>query len=321
MIWFNLLAVVVVGYAAWTGYRRGGALIALEIASLALATALAFWLYREPGAWLRAHWGVTTGLANLSSLVALWLVGEVAAALVIRWLILPRLPKAWLHLSRVARGSGAGLNAAKVIGLVGLLVAVAQAVPLSTPGRAVIAPSATALAIAPVARWWRPVAASGLSRDVADSLATATVPDGPGDHKLVQLGFTAVGRVDAAAEADLLSRLNAERTSRHLPALTLNRQARLVGRAYAAQMLAGGYFGHIEPSGRTPFDRLRAGGVAFGAAGENLALAPTVAAAHTGLMNSAGHRANILAPGYRQVGIGIIDAGPNGFMVAQEFTD
>jgi uncharacterized protein YkwD len=59
--------------------------------------------------------------------------------------------------------------------------------------------------------------------------------------------------------------------------------------------------------------------VQFLTAGENLALAPTLSVAHTGLMNSPGHRANILRAQFGRVGIGIIDGGMRGFMVSHEF--
>jgi uncharacterized protein YkwD len=61
-------------------------------------------------------------------------------------------------------------------------------------------------------------------------------------------------------------------------------------------MFQQGFFAHVDQDGRSPFDRMKAGNVTFGAAGENLALAPTVQIAHDGLMNSPGHRANILNP-------------------------
>jgi uncharacterized protein YkwD len=94
-----------------------------------------------------------------------------------------------------------------------------------------------------------------------------------------------------------------------------------VARAYSADMFARGYFSHLDPDGKSPFDRMRAGDVEFGTAGENLALAPTLKLAHQGLMNSPGHRANILKPEYRTVGIGIVDGGAYGLMVTQDFTD
>jgi hypothetical protein len=41
--------------------------------------------------------------------------------------------------------------------------------------------------------------------------------------------------------------------------------------------------------------------------------------AHTGLMHSPGHRANILNPAFHRVGIGIIEGGVHGLMISQEF--
>src|SRR6185503_18152883 len=77
-----------------------------------------------------------------------------------------------------------------------------------------------------------------------------------------------------------------------------------------------GYFAHETPEGLSPFDRMRAANVRFLVAGENLALAPTLSLAHTGLMNSPGHRANILRPQFGRVGIGIMDGGMRGLRVA-----
>ena len=61
--------------------------------------------------------------------------------------------------------------------------------------------------------------------------------------------------------------------------------------------------------------------IEYSLAGENLALAPTVETAHKGLMNSKGHRENILDEDYRQMGIGVIDNGVYGKMFVQVFTD
>jgi len=71
----------------------------------------------------------------------------------------------------------------------------------------------------------------------------------------------------------------------------------------------------------SPFDRMRQGGARFRAAGENIALAPTVEVAHNGLMNSPGHRENILNPAFGRVGIGVEDGGLHGKMFTQNFTD
>jgi uncharacterized protein YkwD len=86
-------------------------------------------------------------------------------------------------------------------------------------------------------------------------------------------------------------------------------------------MFQQGYFAHVDPDGTTPFDRMKRGGVTFRAAGENLALAPTVDVAHEGLMNSPGHRANILNPSFHRIGIGVADGGMHGKMFTQNFAD
>jgi uncharacterized protein YkwD len=84
-------------------------------------------------------------------------------------------------------------------------------------------------------------------------------------------------------------------------------------------MFARGYFAHDTPEGRDPFERMREAKIRFETAGENLALAPTVQVAHRGLMNSPGHRANILNAQFGRVGIGIMDGGIRGLMISQEF--
>ena len=70
---------------------------------------------------------------------------------------------------------------------------------------------------------------------------------------------------------------------------------------------------------KDPFDRIRESNVQFKTAGENLALAPTLSIAHNGLMNSPGHRANILRPQFGRVGIGVLDSRRHGLMITQNF--
>jgi uncharacterized protein YkwD len=64
---------------------------------------------------------------------------------------------------------------------------------------------------------------------------------------------------------------------------------------------------------------MKKGKIVFLTAGENIALAQTLSVAHTGLMNSPGHRANILNPAYGRLGIGILDGGIYGLMITQNF--
>jgi uncharacterized protein YkwD len=120
-------------------------------------------------------------------------------------------------------------------------------------------------------------------------------------------------------EQRMLDLVNQERIAADLKPLLADPELTEVARRHSADMFARGYFAHDTPEGISPFDRMRAAKVSFTTAGENLALAPTIPVAHTGLMNSPGHRANILRPEFGRVGIGVMDGGMRGLMISQEF--
>ena len=122
-------------------------------------------------------------------------------------------------------------------------------------------------------------------------------------------------------EAEMLVMINEERQKHGLKPLQADPEMLQVARAHSQDMFAKGYFAHDDPEGKDPFDRMKAANIRFAAAGENLALAQTVEIAHVNLMNSPGHRANILNPAFGRVGIGILDGGFYGLMISQEFRD
>jgi len=127
--------------------------------------------------------------------------------------------------------------------------------------------------------------------------------------------------LDRNAEATMFAMVNQERTKQGTFQVVFNEQLADVGRRHCEDMFRRGYFSHYTPEGLSPFDRMINAGVTFNFAGENLALAPDVNLAMQGLMNSSGHRENILSPNFGKVGIGIIDGGIYGEMFCQEFTD
>jgi uncharacterized protein YkwD len=117
----------------------------------------------------------------------------------------------------------------------------------------------------------------------------------------------------------MLDLVNGERVKAGLQPLAPDAELTEVARKHSADMFARGYFSHYSPEGRSPFDRMREARVTYLTAGENLALAPTLTIAHNGLMNSPGHRANILRGQFGRVGIGVMDGGWRGLMISQEF--
>lgn len=123
-----------------------------------------------------------------------------------------------------------------------------------------------------------------------------------------------------AKEQQMVNLVNQERTSRGIAALTVDAQLVKVARMKSQDMINNNYFGHQSPKYGSPFDLMKSQGITYRYAGENLAGADTVQRAHTNLMNSAGHRANILNPNFTKIGVGVVQGGPYGLMISQEFT-
>jgi len=141
-------------------------------------------------------------------------------------------------------------------------------------------------------------------------------------NKVVALHYTVLnGSVDGKAEQQMFQMLNTQRIQQGLPPLAFDMKLRDVARSHAADMFKRGYFSHYSLEGVSPFDRMEKAGIGYQYAGENLALAPTTTLAMQGLMNSTGHRANILSPNFHKIGIGAINGGIYGEMYVQEFTN
>lgn len=92
-------------------------------------------------------------------------------------------------------------------------------------------------------------------------------------------------------------------------------------RLKASDMIKLNYFSHTSPTYGSPFDLMKMQGITYGFAGENLAGAGTVEIAHKNLVNSPGHRENLLNRNYKKIGVGIVSGGPYGKMFVQLFTD
>lgn len=120
-------------------------------------------------------------------------------------------------------------------------------------------------------------------------------------------------------ETQMINLVNQERTKNGLQPLTIDMRIIKTARMKSQDMIAKKYFDHQSPTYGSPFDLIKSQGITYKTAGENIAGAATVDKAHTLLMNSAGHRANILNPKYTKIGIGIIQGGPYGLMITQHF--
>ena len=142
----------------------------------------------------------------------------------------------------------------------------------------------------------------------------------PGSEKSINLHYSVTNaRVREELEGEMLELINGERAKGGLKPVEADPEMKVVARKHSRDMFARGYFSHVTPEGKTLADRVNASNVRFITAGENLALGPTLTICHNGLMNSPGHKANILHKGYGRVGIGILDGGKYGLMITQNF--
>lgn len=121
------------------------------------------------------------------------------------------------------------------------------------------------------------------------------------------------------AEQQMLDLVNQERAKAGLAPLKADLELTKLARLKSQDMISHNYFSHQSPTYGSPFDMMKSFGITYQTAGENIAGNSSVTGAHTALMNSTGHRANILNPNYTHIGIGIVSGGSYGIMFTQQF--
>ncbi|ABD54073.1 CAP domain-containing protein [Jannaschia sp. CCS1] len=139
-----------------------------------------------------------------------------------------------------------------------------------------------------------------------------------------------------ASEVELLmlELINQERTSRGLDPLTINNDLNASSEDHSQWMLNTDTFDHTGVGGSSATDRIEAAGYELEGSwqtAENIGwqsergaegIADDVADIHQSLMNSPGHRANILDPNLEDIGIGVETGdfeGFDGVMITQNF--
>lgn len=114
----------------------------------------------------------------------------------------------------------------------------------------------------------------------------------------------------AALRDSVLRQVNGERAQAGLPALAASRRLTLATQGHACSLASRERLTHRGRLGGSLRLRLRRLGYMFSMAGENLALGQdTPAQAVAGWMGSPGHRANVLAAGVQDFGLGVAIAG------------
>lgn len=114
----------------------------------------------------------------------------------------------------------------------------------------------------------------------------------------------------SALENEVIRLVNEVRVKNGLHALTANWELSRVARYKSQDMSDHHYFSHTSPTYGSPFQMIRAFGLSYRTAGENIAYGQaSPQAVVDAWMNSSGHRANILSSSYTQIGVGYVASG------------
>ena len=313
----DILLLLLVLLSVLGGYRRGFILGVLDLTGWVLSLLAGLRFYQPVARWLAVY---VQSLPQIWNRPLAFILIAVIVGVAIQLLgnaLLKRLPKEIHHrlpnrLLGIIPGFANGLITAAIAS------ALLLAIPLNEGLRERARASATVNRLAVYTERLEALLHPVFGEAIAETLNLLTVR--PESNERVSLSYRVVApRPRPELEAKMLELVNEERAAAGLRPLAPDPELAQVARQHSTDMFARGYFAHVTPEGRDPFERMREANVRFLTAGENLALAPTLQIAHTGLMRSPGHRANILQKDFGRVGIGIMDGGIHGLMVTQDF--
>ncbi len=314
----DISLVAAIAFGGWRGWRDGLLASLANLIGLAISLVVAFYAYEAVADWVLLIWTVPRSLANVLAFLLLAIVVDGLVSMVVllagRRLHPRRGNPDWWQFSGIVPGA---INVTVMAAYAASLI---LALPLDHPLKVAVRDSflgprlasVTALANAPIDPLVKPA--------LNDLSQLFTIE--PESKEFVTLPFSVQSpKVCADLEQGMIDLVNQERLERDIGSVAPNEALRDVGRSHSLDMFQRGYFSHYTPEGKDPFDRMDAAGIEYQSAGENLALAPTLEAAHTGLMNSPGHKRNILDPNFHKLGVGCYKSDRYGLMFSQEFSN
>lgn len=312
----DVLLILVVILATWAGWRKGFILGILDLLALGISLIGTFLLYPYLADFITKYISEEDTWTMPVSFLITYFILRLAIGLIINRVLADVSPESHYGGANRALGLLPGFINGMIYAtiLAALLLAIPLGKKISDETRA----SKLVTKITVPANWLEEKLSPVFNKAVERTMNRLTVK--PDTDEFVTLPYhTKRVMVREELEKQMLSMVNAERIKEGLNPVKADAELTEVARQHSRDMFARGYFSHVTPEGVGPFDRMRESGVRFTHAGENLALAQTLDIAHSGLMHSPGHRANILRPQFGRLGIGIIDGGVYGLMISQEF--
>lgn len=315
MNWIDFLLIFIVVASLWSGWQRGFITSAIDLAVLVGSFLSAFFFYEYVAGFFNRYISLGVWALPVAFLVVIVVARLILSTLFFQ-LVYKTPPKVHEHGANKFLGLLPGLFSGLINATI--IAALVLALPLWKELSIAARNSTIAEKLAVQVAWLDEKLSPVFDEAIDSSINKLTIK--PESGKSVDLQFTVSNaKVREDLEAKMLQLVNQERAKEGLPALKADPEIAKVARAHSIDMFARGYFSHYSPGGHSLKDRLRKQRIRFITAGENLALAPTIKLAHQGLMNSPGHRANILQPSFGRLGIGIVDGGIHGLMVTQNF--
>src|SRR4030042_3827411 len=318
MNWVDLVIILIIVVFALEGQRRGFFIQAVDILGFLIALIFSLTLYSQAAVFLGKLFDLPKIVANPVGFLLIWLVVET-----LYFTIFERLFKKFIYkfsnlfINKYFGFIPSVLNSLLFLAFILLFVVslpikpdIKQDVYSSKIGSQLVA-QATFLE-KPLDNIFGPITKQGLTFLTVKPEEKGSVP-----LEFTQRNLT----IDYQSEKIMFNLVNSERAKLGISPLTWNESLAKVGRAHSKDMFERGYFSHYSLEGKDVGDRLEKAGINYIYAGENLALAPNVDRAHTGLMASEGHRRNILDPAFKKIGIGAVEGGIYGKMFTQVFTN
>ncbi len=317
--WIDMMLLILITYFVLT--QKGFINTLLEALAFIFSIVFSYNFYSFFGKLLVLNFSLPAGISNVIGFFIAWFLAELLFSVFLLQLLQRFLVRYQKHPLNVSLGFVAAIIQASLIFL--FFVSFIFAFPIRPQIKQAILDSRTGPFFVNLSSSVESGLKNIFGQAVNETLNFLTIK--PESSERVDLGFKAPEKnltIDAQSESIMYQKLNEERVQRGIPGLSLDSTLRDVARAYATQMFENGFFSHISGvDGSTPADRATRVGISYTVIGENLAYAPDVYIAHQGLMNSEGHRKNILSSDFGKVGIGVIDGGIYGKMFVQEFTN
>ncbi len=318
--WIDWVIFFVVLYHIIDGWDKG--LVSLLSNTVAFLASLwiAIRFHAQVGGFLVAKFGLPSVWTNVSGYLVLAFPSEMVINAILDWPLL-KVPQKVVG-SVVNRWLGSVFAVANALIFIAFLLLVIIALPVRGTVKRDIKNSRIGSQLVLLSERYGGKVKSSLDSVTKEALKFVTIK--PKSQERLNLDVAPssdILTVDPTSEAQMIELVNRERTKEGLGALRVEEKLTIVARGHSRDMFERRYFSHYSPEGRDVGYRARAEGVEYALIGENLAYAPDVELAHSGFMNSEGHRTNILDPAWTRVGIGVIDADVYGKMFTQVFAN